>query len=493
MNTKKVVVIGGGIAGLSTAALLAKDGLQVTLLERNATLGGRGRVLREKGFTFDMGPSWYMMPDVFEDYFKLFGQDISHYLNLVRLPVHYKIFFPQNKTYEISKDLENNLDLFEKNEPNGREKLKSYLAKSKYLYDTAMHDLVFQDYQSYKPFLSFSLLSKLFTLDIFRSFHDSIKSQFSNPHLQKILEFTTVFLGGSPYNTPAFYSLISHTDFNMGIFYPMGGMGKIFEALEMLCKENGVDIQTNQDVSKICVENGAASKVMTTTGEYDADIVVSSADYHFSETRLLESKWQTYPESYWQKKVLSPSAFVMYLGLNTRLKNISHHNLYFEDSWEKHFNTVYGKSSWPEKPSFYFHCPSVTDQSVAPQDGETLMVLVPVAAGLEDTDEIREKYYLKIIQSLETILGEKISDKIVMKKIFAHTDFSQAYNAYKGSAFGIAHTLFQTALFRPLNQSAKVRNLYYSGQYTNPGVGLPVCLISAQIVRNAIMKQEVAK
>ena len=488
MKDKKVVIIGGGFAGLATAGLLAKEGLQVTLLEKNTTLGGRARVLREKGFTFDMGPSWYMMPDVFDAYFALFGHKTSDLLDLVRLPIHYKIFFPHGKTYEISKDLQKNFDLFQKNEPDGEKKLKNFLAKSEYLYKSAMKDLVFQDYESYAPLLKPSLLMKLFTLDIFRSFHASVKSQITNPDLQKILEFTTVFLGGSPYNTPAFYNLITHTDFNMGIFYPMGGIGKVIDALELLCRENKVEIKMSQDVQKIHVENGKASKVITSTGEYDADFVVSSADYHFSETQLLEDKWQTYPEAYWDKKVLSPSAFILYLGVKGKLKNISHHNLYFEDSWEEHFKTVYGKSTWPDKPSLYFHCPSVTDLKVAPEGCETMMVLVPVAAGLDDSQKTREMYYLKTIKTIETIIGEKITDRIIMKKIFAHSDFTQAYNAYKGSAFGIAHTLFQTALFRPRNRSAKVNNLYYAGQYTNPGVGMPICLISAQIVKNAILR-----
>jgi len=488
---KKVIIIGGGIGGLATAALLAKDGYAVKVIEKNSQLGGRARTFEQDGFVFDMGPSWYMMPDAFEKYFALFGKKPSDFYSLVRLDSHYKVFFDQpHRIYEVRSDLNYNLDWFEKTELGTGEKLRQFLAKSKYLYETAMKELVFLDYQSLRPFLKPSILFNLFKLNLFESFHHYTASYFKNKDLQKILEFTTVFLGGSPYNTPAFYTLITHTDFNLGIWYPMEGMHQIVKALESLCRQYNAEICLSEQVKKIEVEQAKAKKVITDKRSLEADIVICNADYHFAETELLDKAWQSYPQNYWQKKITAPSGFLVYLGVNKKVKNLAHHNLYFSSSWESHFKDVYARPSWPQNPSYYVHCPSKTDSSVAPPGCDAVFVLVPVAAGLKDSDKIKEDFSQKVIKHLENLIDDNLQDHIKVKKIFSHQDFIDSYHAYKGAAFGLAHNLWQTAMFRPKNKSRKVKNLYYVGQYTNPGVGVPICLISAQIVHKAIKNNE---
>ncbi|MBN1617728.1 phytoene desaturase [Candidatus Dojkabacteria bacterium] len=488
--SKKIVVIGGGISGLSSAALLKNSGYEVILLEKNNELGGRGRIWKDKGFTFDMGPSWYMMPEVFENFFGLFGKKVSDYYNLLRLDSHYKVFFPDGNVFNISKDLDINVELFESVEKGAGDKLKKYLAKSRHTYETAMQDLVMLDYKNIFKYINVGFINSLLKLDpitsFSKSFHGYVSKYFRNPELQKIIEFTTVFLGGSPYNTPAFYNLITHADFNLGIYYPDGGINKFIQALSKLCSEVGVEVHTGEEVQHITVKDRKAISIETKNKSYPADIVLSSADYHFTETKLIDKNFRTYDDNYWSNKIMSPSAFNIYLGLNQKVSKLEHHNLYFDDSWEKSFKEVYNVHKWPDNPSYYVHVPSKTDPSVAPDGSEAVFILVPVAAGLEDDDTIREIMYEKVLSHFEGLVGQSIRDSIVTKRIFSHRDFNSSYNAFKGAAFGLAHTLGQTALFRPKNFSRKIKNLYYAGQYTNPGVGMPVCLLSSQITANLI-------
>jgi phytoene desaturase len=486
---KKVVVIGSGVAGLATAALLGKQGYEVTVLEKNPFFGGRASVYEKDGFIFDKGPSWYMMPEVFDHFFSLFGKRTEDFYQLKKLPIHYKVFFDNKKSYTIYDDLQKNIALFEKIEKGGGENLKNFLGQAKFLYEKSMNELVRLDYSSIFQLVKLDIVRFLFVSKLFKSLHKEIVKYFKSNDLQKILEFTTVFLGGSPYNTPAFYTLISHADFNLGTYYPIGGMYKIIEALLKLCQENNVSLINNQPVIGYQFEYNKITTVKTQKIDYSADIVVFAGDYHFNETKLLPKKLQTYNQSFWQRKTLSPSAFIIYLGIEKKIKNADHHNLYFNQSWEDHFQTVYQKKEWPKKPSYYVHIPTKTDLGMAPKGGETLMFLVPVAPGLDDDYDLRERFSEKIIAHFEDLVDENITESIKVKKIFAHRDFIDQYNAYQGSAFGLAHTLLQTAIFRPKNKSKKVTNLYYTGQYTNPGVGVPPCLISAQITANLINKE----
>lgn len=487
---KKVVVIGGGIAGLASAALLGKSGYDVTLVEKNKQLGGRARVYKEKGFTFDMGPSWYMMPDAFENFFALFGKKPSDFYTLKKLSPHYKIYFSADDSYEISDDKQKNIALFNSIEEGSGRALDTFLEDSKRIYTIAMNDLVTINYSSLFDSRLLKAIKHLPGMGLFQMYHAYIKERFSSPKLQKILEFTTVFLGGSPYNMPAFYRLIAHTDFNLHIWYPMGGMYKVIEALITLCHEYNVTIKTDESVTSIDVDDGVAKSVMTTRATYEADYVVSNADYAFSEISLLKKKYQTYDESYWKKRTYAPSAFLLYLGIKGKIENARHHTLYFDPSWEFHFDDIFESSKWPESPSYYVNIPTKTDPSVAPPGCETMIVLVPISSTLKDDDKTRQDFADQIITHFEKLTGQKISDRILVKKIYSQRDFAADYNAYSGTAFGLAHTLSQTAIFRVKNKSQKVKNLYYAGQYTNPGIGLPTSLISAEIVHSMIKNEK---
>lgn len=483
---KKIIVIGAGFGGLSVAALLAKEGNEVTIIEKNQDIGGRARVWKTEGFVFDMGPSWYLMPEVFERFFSNFGRKPEEFFELRRLDPSYRMFFGDDKIVDISKDMEKNLETFEKIEKGGAEKLRKYLSVSEYEYEVSMRDFVYKDYKSPFDFFNFELLSKGAKLHVFESMDRYTKRFFSSSLSRKILEYTIVFLGGTPKSTPALYSLMSHVDFNLGVWYPIGGINKVVEALERLCKSHNVKIITNKEVEKIIVENGIARGVVVGNETINADIIVSNADYAHMETKLLEEKYRSYKKEYFEKAKIAPSGFVIFLGLKKKLPKLVHHNLFLENDWNKHFETIFEKPSWPDAPSYYISCPSKTDPSIAPDGFENIFILVPVASGLEDAEETIEKYYKKIIKHFEKVVGEKIEDQIVVKRIFTHTDFIKDYNAYKGTALGLSHTLWQSAIFRPSNKSKKVENLYYTGQYTHPGIGVPMTLICSEIVAKKI-------
>jgi phytoene desaturase len=490
MEQKTIIVIGSGFGGLSVAALLAKEGNKVKVIEKNEQAGGRASVYKIKGFTFDMGPSWYLMPDVFQKFFGEFGKKPEDYLQLKRLDPAYRVFFSKEDIVDISSDLNKNKNLFEKMEKGGSQKLSEYLDKSEYQYNIAMNDFIYKDYKHFTDFLKPKLIVEGTKLHMFDKLDHYAKRYFLSDKIRKILEYTIVFLGGSPYDSPALYSLMSHVDFNLGVWFPIGGgIGQLVEAMVKIAEKYDVDFEFNNPVKKIIVKNGIVKGVETQKGDYDADIVIANADYPYVETNLLEKEYISYNEKYWDKKKIAPSAFLMYLGLNKKLKSLTHHNLYFASNWENHFDEIFHNPKWPYNPSYYISCTSKTDKTVAPKDCENVFILVPVAPDLNDTDEIRDKYSDKILKHLENLTGEKIIDSIIYKKIFTHRDFSDRYNAYKGTALGLAHTLKQTAVFRPSHSSKKVKNLYYTGHYNHPGIGVPMVIISSQILAEEIKKK----
>lgn len=488
MAQKHAIVIGAGFGGLAAAGLLARNGFTVTLLEKNEQTGGRARVYKEKGFIFDLGPSWYLMPEVFEKFFAEFNKKTSDYYELIRIDPNYRIFFGREKVVDVPADREKIDVLFDTMEQGGSAKLRDYLTVARYQYDIAMQEFMYKEYKTLFDFFNWKVITKGTQLKIFESIDAFARRYFQSDEIRKILEYTVVFLGGSPYNTPGLYSIMSHVDFDLGVWYPCGGIGKLARAFTKVAEEHGVTILLHHAVNTIEVENGRVKAVRTDKGEFIADIVVANADYHHVETELLDKRYRTYPEQYWKKKKMGPSAFLIYLGLNKRVDNLLHHNLYLDFSWEEHFKSIFDEPAWPESPSYYVCCPSKTDKTVAPQGSENIFILVPVAPDLEDTETIRAQYFDKIIDHLEGLIGEKLRDAIVVKKIFAHNDFRRDYNAYKGTALGMSHTLLQTALFRPSHQSKKVKNLFYTGSYNHPGIGIPMVTISSQIVSREIAK-----
>jgi len=488
MASKKVIVVGGGLSGLSAGALLARRGFDVTILEKQARPGGVAGQYKSKGFSFDMGPSWYLMPEVFERFFGLFGKRPDNFFDLIRLDPYYKAFFENGETAEVTPDIKATYDLFDRLEHNGGEKLKRYLDLAKYKYDVAIGEFLYRDYARLSDFFNRRILVEGLRLHIFQKLDRYISRFFSDDRAKKLLEYNIVFLGCSPYKSPALYSLMSYVDLCLGVYYPRGGMYNLATALERLARENGAHISYGREVNKISVSGNRATSVVTQHETHEADVVLVGADYHHAETQLLDHASRSYPEAYWSRKLLAPSAFIMYLGVEKKLPGLQHHNLFLARDWDRHFGSIFDRPSWPDNPSYYVACPSKTDTTVAPPGGENVFVLVPVAPGIADSDGVREAFADKIIRHLEGLIQTRFSDTLSVKRIFSQRDFSQQFNLYRGTAMGMAHTLWQTAFFRPSHTSKKVLNLYYTSHYTHPGIGLPMVLISSQIVCDTIIR-----
>ena len=484
----KVIVIGAGAGGLSTAILLAKKGYDVTVVEKNASFGGRGDVFSAKGFQFDMGPSWYLMPDIFEHFFSLVGENISDYLDLKRLDPSYKIWFEEHpKPVEMTSDLERDSKIFESFEPGVMKKINIYLKEAAAKYNISKQTFIYKPFNSVFDFIDKRTIFLWTKFSVISSFHKHIASFVKHPLLRKILQYPLVFLGTSPYKAPAVYSLMNHIDFEMGVFYPMGGMTKVFKAFYDIAKKNGVKFIFNTPVNKILVENKKAIGVSTTKGKHMADIVVSNADYQFTEMQLLDKKYRQFSEKYWSSRTMAPSGFILYLGIKKQFKELVHHNLFFAKQWKESFEAIFKGQKLPQSPSYYICAPSKTDPSVAPKGCENLFVLVPTATNLTLDKKTIKNYRDKIIKHITVTMKTKgLEENIVFERIFTGHDFSSIYNAYKGTALGLAQNLTQTAVFRPKTKSVKLNNLYFTGANTNPGIGVPMCLISSQIVYKRI-------
>lgn len=483
-----MVVIGAGFAALSAAAFMAKGGWQVTVLEKNKMAGGRAQQLKEAGFTFDMGPSWYWMPDVFERFFGQFGKRVSDYYTLQRLDPSYRVFWSDRHT-DLPAQYGDLKKLFEAIEPGSGKKLDTYLKEAGHKYRIGMQRLVYKPGQSLLEFADWEVVKNALRLDIFTSIKTHVAKHFQNGMLQQIMEFPVLFLGALPQHTPALYSLMNYADICGGTWYPQGGMFSIVEAMQKLAEGLGVQFHFGEEATEISIEKGKAKKVVTSTNEYEADAVISGGDYHFTETALLPPEYRTYTEKYWDKKVLAPSCLLYYVGLNKRLQNVLHHNLFFDVPFEPHAKEIYTDPQWPENPLFYLNVPSKTDRTVAPEGGENLMFLIPVASGLEgDSEAVRQHYFKMVVKRLEQHTGESLNGSIVYNKTFSVSDFIREYHSYKGNAYGLANTLKQTAVLKPSCRSKKVANLFYTGQLTVPGPGVPPSLISGEVVAAEVLK-----
>lgn len=495
---KKAVIIGSGFAGLSAASFLAKAGYEVTVLEKQSTPGGRARQLKEQGFTFDMGPSWYWMPEVFERFFNCFGKTTADYYHLDRLDPSYRIYWPDS-TVDIPADYEAIKKLFESIEPGSAAQLDKFMAEARYKYNVGINKLVHKPGQSFTEFLDLEVIKGVFKLDVFTNMKKHVGKYFKHPKLKEMMEFPVLFLGALPQNTPALYSLMNYADIKLGTWYPQGGMYKIVEGMYSLATELGVKFCFDSDVKGIEIKGNVARTVnvlqtgnnqQPTTNCFDADVVVGAADYNFIETKLLPEKCRTYTEDYWNKRVMAPSCLLYYVGLNKKLNNVLHHSLFFDTDFEVHGNEIYTQPQWPVNPLFYVSTTSVSDDAVAPQGCENLFFLIPVAAGLQgDTEELRDSYFERIIKRFEDRTAQSIKESIIYKKSYSVSNFVNDYNSFKGNAYGLANTLMQTAVLKPSCKSKKVKNLFYTGQLTVPGPGVPPSLISGEVVAKEIVKQ----
>ncbi len=490
MTKKHAVVIGAGFAGLSAATHLAANDFSVTLLEKNDSPGGRARKFESQGFIFDMGPSWYWMPDVFEDYFSHFGKKPSDYYELIRLDPSYAVIYGKDDVLDIPAKLDKFKAMLEQIEPGSAEQLGLFLEQAKYKYKVGMHDLVKKPSRSLLEFASLALMKDVMRMDIFQSMSSHVRKFFKSEKIIRLMEFPVLFLGETAENIPALYSLMNYADIALGTWYPKGGMHEIIKAMVELAEEKGVKIQYNAEVEEIEIERGEARSIRLVNGEkIKADVVIAGADYHHVDRHLVSPKYSNYSEDYWDRRVLAPSCLLFYIGLNKKLKNLRHHNLFFDEPLDPHADAIYSNPRWPEAPLFYACIPSITDATVAPEGMENLFLLVPLAPDLEDSEEIREKYYGIIMDRLEKISGQEIRQNVIYKRSYAHSDFKTDYHAFKGNAYGLANTLKQTALLKPAIKNKKVGNLFYTGQLTVPGPGVPPSLISGHVVAKEVIRE----
>lgn len=480
-----IAIIGSGFSSLSAACYLAQQNFNVTIFEKNATTGGRARQLVKDGFTFDIGPSWYWMPDIFEKFFNDFGKKVSDYYELDKLSPAYKIFF-KDEVITIGDCMDKICEEFERIEPGSSKPLRAFIGKAQENYDIAINKIVLRPGLSPLELVTPETITRVD--QFFKTISSEVRKKFKNPKLISTLEFPVLFLGAKPSNTPSFYSFMNFADFGLGTWHPKGGMYEIIKAMTNLAEELGVSIHTNNNVEKIYVEEKTA-KAIKVNGEIKTfDIVLSGADYHHSET-LLDQQYRQYTETYWQNKTFAPSSLLFYVGFNSKLKNVEHHNLFFDTDFEQHAEEIYDHPKWPENPLFYANFPSVTDFSMAPEGCETGFFLIPIAPDLEDTEVLRQQYFDIIINRFEKLTHQEIRKNIIFKESFCVNDFIEQYNSYKGNAYGMANTLLQTAFLRPRLKSKKVNNLFFTGQLTVPGPGVPPSLISGKLVSELITKQ----
>lgn len=488
-DLKKVGIIGSGFSGLAAAATLAKAGFDVTVFEKHDTPGGRARKFEVDGFVFDMGPSWYWMPEVFESFFNQFGKSTQDYYDLVRLDPSYNVIFSPEDIISMPADYRALADLFESIEPGSSAHLEAFMKEAEYKYKVGMSEFVWKPGISVFEFADIRVLQSLFKLQMLSSLASQVDNLFKNPKLRDILKFPVLFLGATPENTPALYSLMNYADLKLGTWYPMGGMYKIIEGFYTVASECGVQFRFGEQVDEILIESDKISGLKTAKGTYFFDYVIGSADYHHVEQQLLPIENRAYSENYWQNRTMAPSSLLFYLGLNTKVDGLVHHNLFFDRDFNLHAAEIYTDPQWPSDPLFYVCCPSKTDPSVAPENCENVFILMPLAPGLEDNEMLREKYFNIICTRIAETTGKDIRNQISFKRSFCVDDFKNDYNAFKGNAYGLANTLMQTAFLKPKIKSSKVKNLYFAGQLTSPGPGMPPSIISGQVVANYIIEE----
>lgn len=486
-NTKKkIAIIGSGFSGLSAAAYTAKEGHEVHVFEKHSQPGGRARQFKtEEGYVFDMGPSWYWMPDIINNFFNDFGWNSSDFYELISLNPQFEMIFSDEKI-AVPENYNDLKKLFEKIEKGAGEKLDAFMQAAKYKYNVGMQDFVSKPCHNWFEFFSPKIANSALKLDLLSNFRTYVAKYFKNEKLKMLMEFPVIFLGASPKNIPALYSLMNFGGYALGTHYPMGGFYQLVLAMQKVAKIQGAKFHFNSNVEKINTNNNKVSSLLVNGEFHNFDVVIASSDYHHSES-LLDENLRNYNEEYWKKKTFAPSCLIYYLGINEKIPNLKHHTLFFENDLDNHIDCIYGDKQWPDKPLFYSCCPSKTDKHVAPENSENLFLLMPIATGINDEENIREKYLKEMLTRLEKVTGiENLYDKIEYKKSYCVSDFMTDYNAYGGNAYGLANTLNQTAVLKPKIKNKKIKNLYYTGQLTVPGPGVPPSIISGKIVANEV-------
>lgn len=487
---KKIAVIGSGFSGMSAASYLAKAGNEVHVFEKHSGPGGRARQFStDQGFVFDMGPSWYWMPDIIESFFADFGYTGNDFFKLISLSPQFEIIFSDQKI-EVPKDLSELISVFEGMEKGAGKQLQKFMHDAKFKYTVGMQNFVNKPCHNWKEFISPQLIKSALKLNLLTDFRSYVSKYFKSDKLRTIMEFPVIFLGASPKAIPALYSLMNYGGYALGTHYPMGGFYQLVLAMKLVAEKLGATFHFNHTVESINVEKGKVTSLKINGECSDFDFVIASSDYHHTET-LLPIAFRNYDESYWGKKTFAPSSLIYYLGINEKLPNLKHHTLFFENELDEHIDCIYEEKMWPENPLFYVCCPSKTDKSVAPRGKENLFLLMPLAISINDEEFIREKYLSKMLLRIEKHTGVKdIRSKIEYKKSYCVSDFISDYNAYGGNAYGLANTLGQTAVLKPKIRNKKLNNLFYAGQLTVPGPGVPPSIISGKIVANQIINSK---
>lgn len=481
---KKIVIAGAGISGLSAAAHLAKEGHDVTVYEKLPFTGGRASVLEDSGFRFDKGPTFYWMPDIFNDFFSHFGKKPSDYYSLRRLDPGYEIYFGPGDSVKMPADINQIYETFNREEPGSGEILRKFLKQAEFNYRIAIDKVMEKPGDSPLELVMFETASNV--SEFLSSISNHVKRKIKSPKLRQILEFPVIFLGAKPSDTPLFYRFMNYADMVLGTWHIEGGFGKLSDALYTLAKENGAKIITCSEVTTIKTSDNKVTGVEIRDKNnnilinHECDFFITSADYHFSET-LLEKRYRNYSENYWQKKVFAPSALLFYVGFGKKIKNVSHHTLFFDTSFKKHAETIYDTHTWPEDPLFYASFPSVTDPSMAPEGKECGIFLIPLSSGLKEDASLHKKYFREIINRMEKLTGQELTSTIEVMHSYGVKDFVKDYHSYKGNAYGLSNILTQTAFLKPKMRNRKLPNMLYCGQLTVPGPGVPPSLISGKI------------
>lgn len=496
MIKPKAIIVGAGIGGMATANILAKAGWDVHVYEQQAGPGGRAGTLEIQGFTFDTGPSWYLMPEIYQHHFELLGIDINKNLDLVQLDPAYTIFYDYHPPVTIRTRPYDDNKTFADIEPGSDKALRKYLASASLTYNLAKKYFLFNPFTRPQTLLNAEVLRhslRLVSL-LATPMHRFIKKSFKSQALQQVLEYPAVFLGTTPFKAPAMYHLMSHLDFEQGVFYPKGGIYEFIKLMQRTGEGLGVTYHFSSPVTAITTANRRATGIELAKGEPQlADIVISNADLHFTETQLLPTAARSYPERYWRKRTAGPSALLMYLGVSGSLPELNHHNLLFVKDWQQNFSDIYQAKIWPENPSIYVCKPTATDPSVAPPNTENLFVLVPLPSGIYNDKKRTQQYADRCLSIIAKQCNvDDLQKRIVVQKLYGPSDFEYELNSWQGGALGLGHTLFQSAFFRPSGKSRKLTNLYYVGGDTQPGIGMPMCLISAELVYKHLTKDHSA-